>query len=76
MSDIPDSEKGKTFGSLVRIHEANCSIDYPCDIEQNFRIAVMKKLAAEMDLKELRGATITGPGKGRQRPAGGGASLP
>lgn len=67
MSDVPDSEKGKTFGSLVRIHEANCKIEYPCQIEQNFRIAVMKKLAQEMELRELQELTISGPGKGVQR---------
>ena len=73
MSDKPDSELGKTFTALVRIHEANCKIDYPTDVEQNFRIAVMKKLAVEMDLKELVPKTIAGPGKGVQRPASGGA---
>lgn len=73
MSDKPDSELGKTFTALVRIHEANCKIDYPTDVEQNFRIAVMKKLAVEMDLKELVPKTIAGPGKGVTRPASGGA---
>jgi len=68
MSDKPDSELGKTFTSLVRIHEANCKIDYPTDVEQNFRIAVMKKLAEEMDLCELKNKTIVGPGRGVQRP--------
>ena len=43
---------------LVRIHEANCHIPYPTVIEANFRLAIMKKLAAEYGLKEYRAATI------------------
>jgi hypothetical protein len=46
---------------LVRIHEANCHIPYPTPIESNFRLAIMKKLAAEYGLKELRTATIEPP---------------
>ena len=68
MEGKPDSEMGKTFTALVRIHEANCRIDFPTDVEQNFRIAVMKKLAEEMGLSELRNKTIVGPGRGVQRP--------
>ncbi|HEX4083348.1 MAG TPA: hypothetical protein VHY22_00450 [Chthoniobacteraceae bacterium] len=63
----PDNEKGMTFTALVRIHEANCGIDYPTDVEQNFRIAVMKAIAGQLGLKELRDAVITGPGKGLRR---------
>jgi hypothetical protein len=47
---------------LVRIHEANCNIQYPTPTEANFRLAIMKKLAAEYSLKELRATTIDGPG--------------
>lgn len=43
---------------LVRIHEANCQIQYPSPMEANFRLAIMKKLATEYSLKELRSATI------------------
>lgn len=64
----PDNEKGMTFTALVRIHEANCGIDFPSDVEQNFRIAIMKKLAAELGLSELKNLTLSGPGKGVQRP--------
>lgn len=32
---------------LVRIHEANCQIEHPGPLELNFRLAIMKKLAAE-----------------------------
>ena len=64
----PDNEKGMTFTALVRIHEANCGIDYPTDLEQNFRIAIMKAIAGQLGLKELRNAALTGPGKGIHRP--------
>ena len=45
---------------LVRIHEANCAIEHPTAIESGFRIAIMKKLAAEFSLRELRSSTIDG----------------
>jgi hypothetical protein len=48
---------------LVRIHEANCHIPYPTPVESNFRLAIMKKLAAEFTLKELKSATIEPPQK-------------
>lgn len=62
------SEMGKTFTALVRIHEANCHIDFPNETEQNFRIAIMKKLAAELGLRELKPMAIDGPGRGIPRP--------
>ncbi len=46
---------------LVRIHEANCGILFPSGDEVNFRLAIMKKLAQDLGLKELRGSSITGP---------------
>ncbi len=46
---------------LVRIHEANCHIAYPTPVEANFRLAIMKKLAAEYGLREYRAATVEGP---------------
>jgi len=46
---------------LVRIHEANCNLEYPTRDEANFRIAIMKKLGLEYALKELRAAAIAGP---------------
>lgn len=46
---------------LVRIHEANCNIQFPTPTEVNFRLAIMKKLGEEYRLKELRAATIDGP---------------
>ena len=69
MSDKPEIEMGKTFTALVRIHEANCKLEFLSDVEQNFRIAVMKKLASELGLRELRQKDIAGPGKGVSRPA-------
>jgi len=46
---------------LVRIHEANCQIEFPTPAEANFRIAIMKKIGAEFALRELRAAAIEGP---------------
>ena len=46
---------------LVRIHEANCKIEYPTRDEANFRVAIMKKLGFKFGLKELRLANIGGP---------------
>ena len=46
---------------LVRIHEANCQIEYPTRDEANFRVAIMKKLGREYALRELRDTLIDGP---------------
>ncbi len=43
---------------LVRIHEANCAIEHPTSTELNFRLAIMKRIAAQFSLRELRSATI------------------
>lgn len=73
MSDPADkAEMGKTFTALVRVHEANCRIDFPSEQEQNFRIAIMKKLAAELSLRELLNTQIAGPGRGIARPVAAG----
>jgi hypothetical protein len=56
---------------LVRIHEANCHIEYPTADEANFRLAIMKQLGLEFRLKEVRPATISGPVSATaRRPAG------
>jgi hypothetical protein len=68
MSDKAENEMGKTFTALVRIHEANCRLEYPSDVEQNFRVAIMKKIAQEMGLRELQPTTISGSGRGISRP--------
>jgi len=46
---------------LVRIHEANCHIEYPTRDEANFRLAIMKKLGLEFALKEVRAVSVAGP---------------
>jgi hypothetical protein len=46
---------------LVRIHEANCGILFPSGDEVNFRLAIMKKLAQDLGLRELRATNIAGP---------------
>ncbi len=46
---------------LVRIHEANCRIEYPTREEANFRLAIMKKIGWRFALKEVRPARIEGP---------------
>ena len=54
-------EKIQSRTHLVRIHEANCKIEFPTPDEANFRIAVMKKLGRDFALKQVRAAAITGP---------------
>jgi hypothetical protein len=54
-------EELQARAQLVRIHEANCHIEHPTPLELNFRVAVLKKLAREYELKELRTASIDGP---------------
>ena len=54
-------EELQARAQLVRIHEANCEIEYPTRDEANFRIAVMKQLGREFALKEVRAVTIEGP---------------
>jgi hypothetical protein len=61
-------EMGKTFTALVRIHEANCRLDFPSPEEQNFRIAIMKKIGVALALAEVRPSKINGPAQGVQRP--------
>ncbi len=46
---------------LVRIHEANCKIEYPTRDEANFRLAIMKRIGLAFTLKEVRAAAIEGP---------------
>ena len=57
---------------MIRIHEANCSIDYPTPDELNFRLATMKKLGVALGLRELRTLVIDGPiTQAPARPKGG-----
>ncbi len=55
-------EELQAQAQLVRILEASCAIPYPTPQEANFRLAIMKRVAQELGLKELRGASIDGPG--------------
>ncbi len=58
---MPTKEQLQARAQLVRIYEASCSIEHPTPQELNFRLAIMKKLALEYSLKELRTASIEGP---------------
>jgi hypothetical protein len=51
-------EELQEMAQLVRIHEANCQVMHPSADEAAFRLAIMKKLALELNLKELRGARL------------------
>ena len=46
---------------LVRIHEANCKIEYPTRDEANFRLAIMKRIGLQFALKEVRAVVVDGP---------------
>jgi len=64
-------EELQARAQLVRIHEANCQIEYPTPEEANFRVAVMKQLGRELGLKELRALAMTGPvGASQPLPSG------
>jgi hypothetical protein len=58
-----DKEILQGRAQLVRIHEANCQIEHPSPEELNFRLAIMKRLGTEYQLRELRSSVITGPGR-------------
>jgi hypothetical protein len=51
-------EELQEMAQLVRIHEANCGLLFPSRDETGFRLAIMKKLAQQLGLKELRGASF------------------
>jgi hypothetical protein len=69
MATAIDTDRAFGPAEIVRIHEANCSIEYATAEEQNFRLAVMKHIARRMGLPELKTAQMSGPGVGRPRPA-------
>jgi hypothetical protein len=64
-------EELQAMAQLVRLHEANCHILFPSPQETNFRLAIMKKLAQELALKELRAASIDEPATRATRPGAG-----
>ncbi len=70
-ANTPDTTRDFTPAEIVRIHEANCDLQFASADEQNFRIAVMKYLGRRLGLAELRGAALTGPGAGLRAGRGG-----
>lgn len=66
---MQDPDRNFTPAEIVRIHEANCQLEFVDPQEQNFRIAMMKYIARRLALPDLKASTITGPGVGVQRPA-------
>ena len=58
---IMNKEELQERAQLVRIHEANCRIEYPTRDEANFRVAIMKRIGLQFALKEVRPAAIDGP---------------
>ncbi len=64
-----DPDRNFTPAEIVRIHEANCQLEFVGPEEQNFRLAMMKHIARRLNLAELRGAQMTGPGTGNPRPS-------
>jgi hypothetical protein len=65
-----DPNRDFTPAEIVRIHEANCQLEFLGPEEQNFRLAMMKHIARKLGLAELRGSTVAGPGTGVSRPKG------
>jgi hypothetical protein len=61
-------EMGMTFTALVRIHEANCKVEFPSADQANFTLAIEKEIARRLNLAELKQKQIQGPARGLQRP--------
>jgi hypothetical protein len=74
--NAPDTRRDFTPAELVRIHEANCQLQFATAPEQNFRIAMMKYIARRLGLVELRSSEMTGPGVGVPRPKLAGGARP
>ena len=47
-------EMGMTFTALVRIHEANCKVEFPSADQANFTLAIEKEIARRLNLAELK----------------------
>lgn len=58
---MKSKEELQAMAQLVRIHEANCQLPFPTPEECNFRMAIMKKLAQELCLRELRASSLRAP---------------
>jgi hypothetical protein len=63
----PNTDRDFTPAELVRIHEANCQIEFATVDEQRFRLALMKFLGRRLGLAELKTATL-GPAPGPSEP--------
>ena len=63
-----DPNRDFTPAEIVRIHEANCNLEYASQEEQNFRQAMMRFIARKLSLAELKNSTVTGTGTGVPRP--------
>jgi hypothetical protein len=63
-----DPNRDFTPAEIVRIHEANCQLEFVDSQEQNFRIAMMKYIARRLNLADLKPSTISGAATGVQRP--------
>jgi predicted PP-loop superfamily ATPase len=61
MNTTTTKEELQERAQLVRIHEANCRIEYPSKDEANFRLAIMKRFGLQFALKEVRQAQVEGP---------------
>jgi hypothetical protein len=61
MPEETTKEQFTARAQIVRAFEASCQIDHPSDEERAFRVALMKRLAVEFGLKELRGASFVAP---------------
>lgn len=66
-TSVKTKEELQETAQLVRIHEANCSLLFPTREEGGFRLAIMKKLAQELELKELRSSTLAEDAPSAQR---------
>lgn len=63
-----DPNRDFSPAEIVRIHEANCQLEFVDAQEQNFRIAMMKFIARKLGLPELKGQAIGGTASGVARP--------
>lgn len=54
----PNTDRDFTPAELVRLHEANCQIEFATVDEQRFRLALMKFLGRRLGLAELKTATL------------------
>lgn len=71
----PNTDRDFTPAELVRLHEANCQIEFATVDEQRFRLALMKFLGRRLGLAELRTATL-GPAPAPAEPRRAGRSAP